>query len=302
MLGEKGLHDFLSLLRTNLPDTYPISIQTNGVLITNGILDICSEHNVSIAVSLDGPEHVNDIARVDHQGKSTFFKVMEGIAKLKAHKNTEFLYAGLLAVIDPSTNPVDIYHFFKKINSPSVDFLYKDGNHSRLPKGKKTFRSTEYGSWMVKLLDIYLNDPAPIKIRVLDDMMKLIIGGESTKEGIGISDFGIVIFDTDGSITKNDTLKSSYDRADQFSEKWRVDSIEIVDLLKEEEYRTYHEMQKPTSVTCLECKDLNICGGGMTTHRWKDGSAYNNPTVYCEDQRLLITAMRQKIKSLSSAL
>lgn len=298
MLGKKGLRSFVELLREQLPDNYPISIQTNGILITNEILDICSKNSVSIAVSLDGPKHVNDISRIDHQGKPTFTKTMEGIKKLEAHENREFLYAGLLAVIDPSSDPIDVYSFFKKINPPSVDFLYKDGNHTRLPKGKSSFHSIEYGTWMVKLLDIYLSDPSPIKIRILDDMLKLLIGGSATKEGMGISDFGILIFDTDGSITKNDTLKSAYDRADQFSGTWKVGDIEITDLLKTEEYRTYHELQKPTSNTCLQCPDLHICGGGMTTHRWKNGSAYNNPTIYCEDQRLLIASMRNKIKDI----
>lgn len=301
MLGASGLRQFLSLLRTILPDSYPISIQTNGVLITREILDVCSEFRASIAVSIDGPARINDLARLDHKNRSTFDRVIAGIAQLEAHSDTDFLYAGLLAVVTPATDPAEIYEFFKDLNPPSVDFLYKDGNHSCLPPGKATINSTEYGSWMVQLLDLYLNDPAPTSIRIFDDMLKLLIGGGATKEGIGLSDFGILIFDTDGTITKNDTLKSSYEGADQFATNWKAGGTKILDLLDSEEYRQYHNLQKPTSSACLRCPELQVCGGGMTVHRWNDGNGYDNPTVYCTDQLLLIRYMRKCLIQLGLA-
>lgn len=302
MLGASCLHQFLELLRETLPDhDYPISIQTNGILVTREILDICSEFKTSLAISLDGPAQVNDLARLDHKNRSTFDRVIKGVSQLEAHPDTEFLYAGLLAVVDPTTDPKEIYEFFKNLKPPSVDFLYKDGNHSCFPPGKAAFDTTEYGSWMVQLLDIYLSDPAPIPIRVFDDMLKLLIGGGATKEGIGLSDFGILIFDTDGSITKNDTLKSAYEGADRFAVDWKVGGTRVLDLLSSEEYHQYHKLQKPTSSACLECSELQVCGGGMTVHRWSDNNDFDNPTVYCADQLLLIRSMRKRLIQLGLA-
>lgn len=301
MLGPSGLRRFLALLRTVLPDSYPISIQTNGTLIVGDILDVCSKFHVSLAVSIDGPARINDRARLDHKNRSTFDRVMAGIAQLESHHDADFLYAGLLAVIDPATDAAEIYEFFKRLNPPSVDFLYKDGNHSCLPPGKASPDSTEYGSWMVQLLDLYLNDPNPIPIRVLDDMLKLLIGGGATKEGIGLSDFGILIFDTDGAITKNDTLKSAYEGADRFETNWKTGGTNLQNLLYSEEYRQYHNLQKPTSSTCLKCPELQVCGGGMTVHRWKDNNGYDNPSVYCADQLLLIGSIRSRLKHLGLA-
>jgi len=301
MLGASDLSHLLSSLRTVLPERYPISIQTNGVLITKEILDFCSEFRASLAVSLDGPAQINDLARLDHKNRSTFDRVVSGITQLEAHPDTDFLYAGLLAVVDPATNPTEVYEFFKELNPPSVDFLYKDGNHSCLPPGKATINSTEYGSWMVQLLDLYLNDPTPTPIRIFDDMLKLLIGGGATKEGIGLSDFGILIFDTDGTITKNDTLKSAYESADRFETNWKAGGTKILDLLNSEEYSQYHELQKPTSSACLKCPELQVCGGGMTVHRWNDSNGYGNPTVYCADQLLLIRSMRKRLIQLGLA-
>ncbi|MDP2161280.1 MAG: cyclophane-forming radical SAM/SPASM peptide maturase YhhB, partial [Flavobacterium sp.] len=262
LLGAKKMDTYFSLLRESLPSKYPISIQTNGILITNELLDICSKYKVSVAVSLDGPKDVNDKLRVSHKNTGTFDDVMKGFEILKKHKNATFLNAGLLAVIDPTSNPVELYSFFKEIGAPSVDFLYKDGNHSRLPNGKSNLYSTEYGEWMVGLLNTYLNDINPLPIRILDDMLKVILGGVVSKEGMGLTDFGIIIIDTNGTLMKNDTLKSSYNGADKFSKPINIKDCNLTEFINTPEFKKYREMQKPTSAKCLNCPVLSICGGG----------------------------------------
>jgi len=295
LLGVPGLGHLLSSLREVLPRSYPISIQSNGVLITEEILDTCSAYRVSVAVSIDGPKHIHDKSRIAHNGKGSFDDVMKGISAIKAHPDTLFLNAGLLAVIDPDSDPREVYSFFKGIAAPSVDFLYKDGNHSRLPSGKSSVGSTEYGTWMAGLLDVYLQDTDPLPIRVLDDMLKVLLGGMVSKEGLGVTNFGILIIDTDGTIMKNDTLKSTYNGADQFTSGINIKDRKLVEFLHSAEFQAYREMQKPSCATCRNCPELNLCGGGMILHRWRKGNAFDNTSVYCEDQLLLIRNMRHAV-------
>ena len=300
MLGHAKLDFLLTALRQALPVDYPLSIQTNGMLITETILDVCAKHHTSLGVSIDGPRHVHNRHRVDHTGAGTYEKVLEGVASLRHHRDADFLYAGLLAVIDPTSDPHEVYSFFKQIAPPSIDFLYRDGNHSQLPYGKASVQSTEYGLWLTKLLDIYVADPAPIPIRLLDDMLKLILGSSGTKEGIGATDFGIVIIDTDGSVRKNDTLKSTFHGADRFEHQWSVHTHQLADITNAPEFATYYAMQRPTASACLACPELGICGGGMPVNRWRDDNGYDNPSVYCADQLLLIGHMRNRLATLLS--
>lgn len=296
LLGYKRLRYFLSKLRGKLPKHYPISIQSNGVLITEEILDLCSEFFTSIAVSIDGPEYIHDRFRKDHKGNGTFQNVITGIEKLQSHSDSKFLFAGVLAVIDPKTDPAEVYKFFKEISPPSIDFLHRDGNHTNLPPGKSSVESTEYGSWMVGLMDAYLKDSDPVPIRVLDDMLKVLLGGKVSKEGIGLTDFGIVIIDTDGTLTKNDTLKSSYNGADRFAKTWTIQQHQLTELFATPEFRKYYEMQRPSAPKCIKCPELNLCGGGMVVHRWKEDNGYNNPTIFCADQLYLIRNMRARLE------
>jgi uncharacterized protein len=295
LMGPSKLSYLLKNLRTAISDEYTISIQTNGLLITNEILDICSRYKTSVAVSIDGPKEIHNKSRITHGGEGTFDDVMKGIDLLKLHPDSTFLYAGLLAVIDPLSDAKKVYSFFKEIESPSVDFLYKDGNHTNLPRGKSSINSIEYGTWMVNLLDAYLNDSNPVPIRVLDDMLKVLLGGIVSKEGLGVTDFGIIIIDTDGTITKNDTLKSSYNGADRFGSVLNIKDGNLLEFLSSFEFQEYRNMQRPTSAKCLNCPVLNICGGGMTLNRWNKDNGFDNPSVYCSDQLFLIENMRKML-------
>ncbi len=291
LLGNIGLERLLKNLRVVLPNAYPISLQTNGTLITTEILDTCSAFHVSVAVSIDGPEAVHNGSRLTRHGKGSFGSVRRGIDLLKSHPNAEFLNAGLLAVIDPTSDPREVYSFFKAIGAPSVDFLYKDGNHDRFPPGKAASDSVEYGRWMADLLDVYLADTDPLPIRVLDDMMKVLLGGVVSKEGMGLTDFGILIIDTDGTVMKNDTLKSSFPGADRFDRPVNIRDGNLIGFLQSRAFDDYRQLQRPTCTVCQSCPQLHLCGGGMILHRWRKTNGFDNPSIYCADQLYLIGRM-----------
>jgi uncharacterized protein len=291
LLGVPRLESLFAALRGELGEACGISIQTNGVLISDAILDLCVQHGVTLSVSLDGPPTVHDRFRVDLRQRSTHAKVAAGLQRLQAHSAAERLFSGVLCVVDPTSDPDSVYDYFKGLAVPSVDFLYRDGNHSVLPFGKASADSHEYGAWMCRILDRYVADPAPFRSRLLDDMMRLLLGGVGVKEGVGLTDYGILVIDTDGVVKKNDTLKSS-PLGDGFDATWALGRKTLADIAASPEFRAYHLVQRPSSPICQACPQLEICGGGMVTHRFKDGAAYDNPTVFCADQKLLIARMQ----------
>jgi uncharacterized protein len=205
-------------------------------------------------------------------------------------------------VIDPTSDPIEVYSFFKELDPPSLDFIYRDGNHSRFPPGKASSSSTEYGCWMARLFETYVSDVNPIKIRILDDMVKLVLGGSGSKDGIGLTDYGLLVIDTDGSITKNDTLKSSFDGADRFASPWSVHTHQLRQILQLPDFSESLAIQRPSNPTCLNCPELSVCGGGMTLHRWSDDNGYDNASVYCADQKLLIGQVRNTVNAFLSSV
>ena len=123
LLGFDDLATMLRGLRVRLsPQSYPISIQTNGTLLSEKLLDLFAETHTSVSVSIDGPLKVNDLARLDHRGKSTYEETMRGIRLLSAHSESSFLFAGTLSVIQPTVNPELVYEFLKTLDTPEHGF------------------------------------------------------------------------------------------------------------------------------------------------------------------------------------
>ena len=60
------------------------TIQTNGTLLNNDLLDLFAEYKVSIGVSLDGPAKHHDKMRPLRNGAPTHEKVLDGIQRAKA--------------------------------------------------------------------------------------------------------------------------------------------------------------------------------------------------------------------------
>jgi len=64
-LGSTRLDSLFADLRAELGSACGISIQTNGILLSTPILDVCAQHDVTLSVSLDGPPETHDRFRLD---------------------------------------------------------------------------------------------------------------------------------------------------------------------------------------------------------------------------------------------
>jgi len=292
MLGAERLDRFCRTLREVMPHPCGVHVQTNGVLLSEEIIDVLVRYDVGVSVSIDGPRAVHDRLRLDHRGRGSFDRVRAGIARLVARDDARPLLAGVLAVIDPTSDPAEVYAALKETGSPSLDVLPRDGNWDQLPFGKQAPATTEYGRWLEGLLETYLADPNPPSVRLLDDMLRLLLGGRSVKEGVGTTDYGILVVEPDGTVDKNDTLKVAGPGADRFERRWSLFEHGFDEILGSAEFMDYYRQQRPLSQTCVGCPDLGVCGGGMVAHRWSAARGYDNPTVFCADQRHVIARMR----------
>ena len=99
---------------------------------------------------------------------------------------------------------------------------------------------------------------------------------------------GSSIIETDGEIRKNDTLRASFEGADQFAGRWNVTTTPLSRVLSSHEYVAYTGMQVPTCSLCADCDLLDVCGGGMPLYRWSAERGYDNPSVYCHDHAAFI--------------
>lgn len=64
-------------------DPVSFNMTTNGLLLDGEIADFLLQHNVSITVSLDGPEHLHNRYRRDRNGQGTHSRIMENLRRFQ---------------------------------------------------------------------------------------------------------------------------------------------------------------------------------------------------------------------------
>ncbi|MGN1214506.1 MAG: anaerobic sulfatase-maturation protein [Bacteroidaceae bacterium] len=111
------------------------SIQTNGTLLTPEWCKFLHNNKWLMGVSIDGPSELHDRFRLNRHGKSSFKRVMEGIDMLNYY-NVEWNAMATVNSVN-AKQPLDFYHFFKKIKCRFLQFtpvverimLHEDGRH-----------------------------------------------------------------------------------------------------------------------------------------------------------------------------
>lgn len=86
----------------------PIAVTTNGVLIDDEWLNCFEAHDISVAISLDGPAHIHDAHRRTFQGTGTHAAV-ERAARMLVSRD---IFVSALAVCNPAYPPRQYVEFF----------------------------------------------------------------------------------------------------------------------------------------------------------------------------------------------
>jgi uncharacterized protein len=288
--GISYLKDICHILQEELDnDDYPVgyelSIQSNGLLFTEEIGEFLVENNISIGVSIDGPPQVNDRTRVYHNGKPSTAD-LEKKLHLLAQEPYNSIFGGFLVVIDIEMNPIEVFDYLAQFNPWGMDFLLPYDNWDRRPNGKEDFESTPYADWLIKLYDYWMSINSPVKIKCFDSWMKVILGGQSTLESIGLSPVDIVVVETNGDIEAVDSLKASFEGATQLG--LNISQHTFDDAMHHTNVRMRMEGTKGLCDTCKDCYIVDFCGSGYIPNRYSKERMFDNPSIYCRDLEKII--------------
>lgn len=135
------------------------SIQTNGILLNEDIIDLFNENEFSVSTSLDGPKEINDLTRVYPNGSGSFDDVMNNIELLK-EKGRD---VGAICVLNRKNIPYinEIYDFFVENDIGfKINPLQMSGRAEHTDLG---ITPIEYGESIIKLLDRWFCEEKPYK-------------------------------------------------------------------------------------------------------------------------------------------
>ncbi|MFJ9028060.1 radical SAM protein [Streptomyces sp. NPDC102274] len=314
LAGAGRLAAFAALVRERVPPgrTVHTTVQTNATLLTEARIATLARHGIRVGISLDGGLAAHNTLRVDHAGRPSWPAASRG-ARLLAEHHPE-AYAGILTVVDPRTDPAEVYASLLALRPPALDLLLPHGNWSAPPPGLPdagpggpdgpdghnapgghdapggpgfSDRPTPYGDWLSAVFDRWWSaGRRETRIRLFEECLALLLGLPGATESLGLDPVNAIVIETDGAIEQVDSLKSAYDTA----------AATGLDIFR----HTFDDAGSHPAVAarqsgaaslaagCRACPLLTVCGGGHYAHRYRAGHGFTNPSVYCADLQRLI--------------
>ncbi len=297
---ERAIHTIKSFLPSKFNIRF--ALQTNGSLVDSVVIDTFHKLDVSISVSLDGPLIAQDRHRRFANGRSSFDVVSGNIQKYLLSGAGRDIYDGLLAVIDLRNKPLLVFECLEAHALRSLDFLFPDGTHENPPPGitRENFRShREYADWLIDIFNFWFDrGEHNIKIRLFDNILALLIGGQSDTEGIGKQILSFLTIETDGEIRDSDVLGVAFEHASRFGDGHFLGKRCFEKLLNSNDFQEKLRLYSSTSL-CSECSGCywrGICGGGFLAHRYFSDNGFSNPSIYCGNIQALLEHVRTRMK------
>lgn len=274
-----------------------LSMQTNGVLISQDFLETFLEHSITVGVSLDGDRRANDLHRNYRNGNSSYDKAVDGIDLLRQERYKS-LYSGILSVVDHTSNPLEVYESLKALTPPTIDFLLPHGNWDTPPPGIPHLRDvpydsrpTPYADWMLPIFDRwYKDDRDQLDVRTFSSVINLLMRKGSSVETIGSGMGTEVTIETNGTYQLVDTLKSSFDGAPEIG--LTVQNNTIVEATTRIRERAQSLGMLTLPQICQMCPIEKVCGGGYVTHRYGNNGKFNHPSVFTADLLRIVGHVR----------
>lgn len=302
LVGHERLEWFARHARETLGEITDVrlGIQTNGVLLDEEFLRLCERWGIRIGVSMDGGERAHDRHRTYRNGTGSYQDVAQGLALLTS-PNHRHLFSGLLCTVDVENDPVETYESLIRFAPPAVDLLLPHGNWTTPPPAQATdtgdTSATRYGDWLVAVFDRWFGAPAlETRVRLFDQIIDLLLGGPGGSEAVGLAPIQVGVIETDGTLEQVDALKSAFAGAAKIDVAGGGGNP-LDQALWEPSIVARQIGADALSETCRACAIHTVCGGGHYAHRYREGTGFRNPSVYCADLQKLIHHIAARVRA-----
>jgi uncharacterized protein len=281
----RSVHSAISEVFAGNKIQFSTAIQSNGLLFTSEIGDALSELGIGLYISMDGPPQVHDRQRVDLRGRPTGAALAAKMNEISSPRYRN-VFMGMLCVVDPESDPGEVFGYLASFRPPLVDFLLPLNNHDRPPPHPVS----DYGDWLCACFDHWMDMGCAVRVRTFEDIILGIIG-----ERADDSDSEYLVIETDGSIELDDTLKSAYPGASVLGMSVFKHDLEAVSRVPRVA-AIRHDISR-LSKKCQTCPIVSACHGGHVSHRYSERNGLANPSVYCSALEKLIMHIWRRLQT-----
>jgi uncharacterized protein len=176
LAGLPFFRQFIEILRAmGRYESLSLGVQTNATLLDEEWIAFFKEHGFHLGISLDGDRAINDRYRIDHKGRGSYDKVVEGIRLLQRH-GIEF---GVISVVSTETarEPGSAARILE--HHVGLGLKYIDIHPAFTPKDTSgdsaecNLSREEYARFMGELAEAWIGCSEPdVHLRCMEDLLQ----------------------------------------------------------------------------------------------------------------------------------
>ncbi|MDA1237211.1 MAG: radical SAM protein [Acidobacteria bacterium] len=284
-----------------------VSLQTNGLVVPAALLTLLAEHDVTLGFSLDGPEAVNDQARVGDDGKGSYRRVLDSMRQT-LDRGFPPSRIGVLSVVNPAMRPIEYFEWAIELPVRNLSLLwpieFSWDSPPWDPGEEQLYRQRpRYGVWMAAAFREWWDRwPEQIHVRQFLYTVGRLIGQAHHSDSIGNDFVDMFVVNTDGGIEYPDYLRAHRDGGSRTP--YSVHRDDLDDLrANDPTFRTLLRLRESIPAECRGCQNEDVCGGGFLAGRVTHGGfAPETRSVLCHDQMYYFNVVRSAIQPYLAAM
>jgi uncharacterized protein len=269
------------------------SFQTNGTLINDAWCDFFAAEQISVGVSIDGPQRLHDINRRTRSGHGTFERTIDGIRRLRRH-GVPF---HVISVLSPESlaAPREMFEFYLAEGIDRVCFNVEEseGDHVSRSFGKAGIADCYY--WFLRefwRLAAASSDKFAF-IREIDEATQQVLRpADAPFFNQLVEPFAITSMDWAGNLAtfSPELLGLKNPTYDNFI-LGNINRDRLVDLPQRPVLaRMLADINAGVELCRQRCEYFSVCGGGEPVNKLaENGTFASAETTYCRMSKMRAT-------------
>lgn len=303
LLGKQRMAEILAFFHQHIEaPSLGFSIQTNAILVDEQWVDLLSQYDVTVGVSIDGHKEANDEYRIDHNGKGSYDDVVKGLKLLKqAEAQGRLSDVGGLAVINPKYHGGELYrHLVDELGFTNIDFSLPMDTHETY---ELDFTAADYGRFLDEVFQQWKGEITKVNLRSFVEFIHF-VGTEyqyaefqdiqTDHNWRSILEVQQLCISTEGHISIDEMKPVPLDH-----NQYHIDSHSLKTFVNSEYNQTFLAPFNSIPYDCRDCIWKNYCRGGSVygvfVNRYDDKQRFNNKSLMCDALRQMYSKVVQYV-------
>lgn len=263
---------------------YHHNFQTNGLLINNEWIDFFYEHKIQIGLSLDGPDFIHNLRRVNRSGSGTHKKLMS-VINLMQTRNFDFSVI-MVVTRDSLEYPNEICDFFLDNNISDVGFNIDEVEGTNAVSSFEEVGSVDrYKSFFRILLSNSLKSNGKLRFREITNNIANIFSNKSGVKNTTNQPLRIINITYEGNfstfcpelVSAHENGKSKFTMGNILVDN--IDNIYSNSVFKQ----TNEKIQEGVKKCRDSCNYWQFCGGGSPSNKYFENNTFDSTeTITCK--------------------